>query len=450
MNIAILGCGYVGLVSGTCLASLGHRVLAVDVDEARVAKLRQGEVPIYEPGLAELIKNEVSHGRLSFGTDTAEAVRGSDVIFLAVGTPPAKEGGYDLTYLFSAAETVAKSANGPKTLVVKSTVNPGTGSRLAKMVGKQSTHHIEVVNNPEFLREGTAIQDFMQPDRIVFGANSAEGIATLREIYQPLVDKAFPIFSMSRESAEMTKFAANAMLAMRISFMNELSQLAQAIGADIESVRIGIGTDARIGPGFLKAGVGYGGSCFPKDVQALCYQMKCIGIEPLLLSGIEQVNWRQKVTFAKRVLATLEGIEEPTVAVWGLAFKSDTDDIREAPAFDVIKMLLDGGARVKAYDPEAMPNTQKVIGNKITYSKTVDECTKDADAIVVVTDWAEFITQDWKRVATLMRGKHVFDGRNCLASGKVSAAGLYYHAVGRPELRPGEGRPGAVGVVAAG
>jgi UDPglucose 6-dehydrogenase len=450
MNIAVIGCGYVGLVSGTCLASLGHKVVAVDVDEGRVKKLREGIVPIYEPGLSELIKNEVAHGRLRFDTDTAKAVADSETIFLAVGTPPAKEGGYDLTYLFGAAETCAKAATGPKTLVIKSTVNPGTGTKLAKAVSKVSRHKMEVVNNPEFLREGTAIKDFMEPDRIVFGAASPDGIAVLRDIYQPLIDKGYPIFAMGRESAEMTKFAANAMLAMRISFMNELSALAQAIGADIESVRIGIGTDARIGPGFLKAGVGYGGSCFPKDVQALCHQMKVIGIEPLLLSGIEQVNWRQKVMFAKRVLAAVQGIEEPTIAVWGLAFKSDTDDVREAPAFDVIKMLLDAGAKVKTYDPEAMENSQKILGNKVTFCRSLDECTKGADAVALITDWPEFITQDWKHVASLMKGKHIFDGRNCLASGRVSAAGLFYYAIGRPEVKPGEGKPGQIGVTAAG
>ena len=302
MNIAVIGCGYVGLVSGTCLAALGHRVMAVDVDEKRVKSLRQGVIPIYEPGLAELIRNEVANRRLAFDTDTAKATREANIIFLAVGTPPAKEGGYDLSYLFSAAEMVAKAANGPKTLVVKSTVTPGTGSKLAALVAKLSPHSIEVVNNPEFLREGTAIQDFMQPDRIVFGAGSDDGLATLREIYQPLIDKGYEIFAMSRESAELTKFAANAMLAMRISFINEISQLAQVIGADVESVRVGIGTDKRIGPSFLKAGVGYGGSCFPKDVQALVHQMKRLGIDPLLLSGIEAANVRQKKVFAQRVL----------------------------------------------------------------------------------------------------------------------------------------------------
>lgn len=450
MNIAVIGCGYVGLVSGVCLAALGHRVVGIDVDIKKVESLRQGVVPIYEPGLSEMIKGEVARDRLHFDIDIKKAVQESDTIFLAVGTPPAKEGGYDLTYLFGAAEQVAKEANGPKTIVVKSTVNPGTGSKVAKLVAKLSPHKIEVVNNPEFLREGTAIQDFMQPDRVVFGANSAEGVATLREIYQPLIDKGYQIFSMSRESAEMTKFAANAMLAMRISFMNELSQLAQAIGADIESVRIGIGADARIGKPFLKAGVGYGGSCFPKDVQALVHQMKCIGIEPLLLSGIEQVNWRQKMSFAKRIMTACEGVDSPTIAVWGLAFKADTDDIREAPAFEVIKYLLDNGAKVKTYDPEAMPNSRKVLGNKVTFCNSLDECTKDADAVALITDWPAFITQDWNKVAKLMKGKHIFDGRNCLASGRVTDAGLFYHAVGRQELKPGEGRPGAIGIVNAG
>ena len=453
MEIAVIGCGYVGLVSGVCLAALGHKVTAVDVDIKRVESLRQGIVPIYEPGLSEMIKHEVAHGRLSFDIGAAKASATADVIFLAVGTPPAKGGGYDLSYLFDAAKEVAKAATGPKTLVIKSTVNPGTGSKLAAHVAAHTSHKIEIVNNPEFLREGTAIQDFMQPDRIVFGASSPEGIATLREIYQPLIDKGYAIFHMSRESAEMTKFAANAMLAMRISFMNELSQLAQVIGADIESVRIGIGTDARIGPGFLKAGVGYGGSCFPKDVQALVHQMKSIGIDPLLLSGIEAVNTRQKNAFAKRILDVLKDTPNPVVSLWGLAFKSDTDDIREAPAFDIIKALLEatsGKITIKAFDPQAIENSKKVLGNKITFSDSVANATTGADAIAVVTDWAEFITQDWIKIAKLMRGNHVFDGRNCLASGKVSAAGLFYHAIGRPPLKPGDIRPGSVGVVSAG
>jgi UDPglucose 6-dehydrogenase len=345
---------------------------------------------------------------------------------------------------------VAKAANGPKTLVVKSTVTPGTGSKIAALVSKLSPHRIEVVNNPEFLREGTAIQDFMQPDRMVFGAAAPEGVAVLREIYQPLIDKGFDSLTMSRESAELTKFAANAMLAVRISFINEVSQLAQVIGADIESVRIGIGTDKRIGPSFLKAGVGYGGSCFPKDVQALVHQMKTIGVDPLLLDGVEKVNVRQKNMYAKRVLESLKGIEKPIAAVWGLAFKSDTDDVREAPAFDIIDALLKAGVTVRAYDPQAMETAKVFLKDRITYSSSLHECTTGADVIALVTDWSEFITQDWHVIAKLMRGKHVFDGRNCLASGKVSAAGLHYHAVGRPQVKPGEGRPGSIGVVPAG
>ena len=452
MDIAVIGCGYVGLVSGCCLAALGHRVTAVDVDIHRVNNLKQGIVPIYEPGLSELITNEVANGRLSFDTDTAKATRDASVIFLAVGTPPAKEGGYDFSYLFSAAEMVAKAANGPKTLVIKSTVSPGTGSKIVKLVSGLTSHKIEVVNNPEFLREGTAIQDFMQPDRIVFGAGSDDGLATLREIYQPLIDKGYKILSMSRESAELTKFAANAMLAVRISFINELSQLAHVIGADIESVRIGIGTDNRIGPSFLKAGVGYGGSCFPKDVQALVHQMKTIGVEPLLLGGVETANIRQKKSFAKRVLDSVKDTPKAVVSVWGLAFKSDTDDIREAPAFEIIKTLLDAGVAVKTFDPQAMDNSRKVLGDKVTLLQIRRRRPRrGADVVAtVVTDWNEFITQDFTKVARLMRGKHIFDGRNCLASGKVSAAGLHYHAIGRPDLKPGEGKPGSIGMFPAG
>ncbi len=453
MDIAVIGCGYVGLVSGTCLAALGHRVLAVDVDVERVKSLRQGIVPIYEPGLSELIKNEVANGRLSFDTDTARATREAQTVFIAVGTPPAKEGGYDLSYLFAAAEMCAQAANGPKTLVVKSTVTPGTGSKVQALVSRISMHRIEVVNNPEFLREGTAIQDFMQPDRIVFGAGTDDGLATLREIYQPLIDKGYEIFQMSRESAELTKFAANAMLAMRISFINEISLLAQAIGADIESVRVGIGTDQRIGPAFLKAGVGYGGSCFPKDVQALVHQMKTIGIEPLLLAGIEAANIRQKRAFAQRVIDAVKETAHPAVAVWGLAFKSDTDDIREAAALEVIGALLEAGVAVRTFDPQAMDNARKYLGAraaKVMFCKSVLEATQGVDAVALVTEWNEFITQDWHKIAAVMRGKHIFDGRNCLASKKVSDAGLYYHAIGRPELKPGEGKPGAMGSRAAG
>ncbi len=449
MNIAVIGCGYVGLVSGVCLAALGHRVVAVDVDLPRIENLRKGIVPIYEPGLSEFIRNEVANGRLFFDTDVSKAVRESNTIFIAVGTPPQKDGSADYSYLFGAAEQVAKTADGPKTLVIKSTVQPGTGSKIAKAVAG-AAHKIEVVNNPEFLREGTAIQDFMKPDRVVFGANSQDGLATLREIYQPLIDKGYPIFSMSRESAELTKFAANAMLAMRISFINELSQLAQEVGADIESVRVGIGTDARIGPSFLKAGIGYGGSCFPKDVAALVFQMRSFGIEPILFNAIEPVNRRQKVTFGRRVLAAVKDIEKPEVAVWGVAFKSDTDDIREAPAFEVIAVLLEAGVSVRVYDPQGMENAKKVLGDKVRWCKNVAECTQGVDAVALVTEWPEFITQDWKKVAAMMRGKHVFDGRNCLASGKVSAAGLHYYAVGRPPIKPGQGGPGKMGMVSAG
>jgi UDPglucose 6-dehydrogenase len=453
MDIAVIGCGYVGLVSGTCLAALGHRVIAVDVDQARVEALRQGIVPIYEPGLSERIRSEVAAGRLSFDTDTAAATRAAQAVFIAVGTPPVKGGGYDLSYLFAAAEVCAKAANGPKTLVVKSTVTPGTGSKVQELVNRIAAHQIEVVNNPEFLREGTAIQDFMEPDRIVFGAGCENGLATLREIYQPLIDRGFEIFQMSRESAELTKFAANAMLAMRISFINEISQLAQAIGADIESVRVGIGTDKRIGPAFLKAGVGYGGSCFPKDVQALVHQMKTIGIEPLLLAGIEAANTRQKRAFAGHILKALQGVTGPVVAVWGLAFKSDTDDIREAPAFEIIEALLEAGVTVQAFDPQATANFRRQMGAKaaqVKFCTSVEDATRGADAVALVTEWNEFITQDWRRIAGLMRGKHLFDGRNCLASKKVSDAGLYYHAIGRPELKPGEGKRGTMGVVSAG
>ena len=449
MNITVIGCGYVGLVSGTCLAALGHRIIAVDVDQARVAALRQGKVPIYEPGLSELIQAEVKNGRLSFTTDTAAAVAAAETIFIAVGTPPAPEGGYDMTMLFAAAKAVAAAANGPKTLVIKSTVPPGTGDQVEALV-KSAAHPMEVANNPEFLREGTAIQDFMQPDRIIFGAGSNQGLAVLREIYQPLIDRGYSIFSMGRQSAELTKFAANAMLAMRISFINELSQLATAVGADIESVRMGIGSDKRIGPAFLKAGVGYGGSCFPKDVAALVHQMRRLSLQPHLLEGIEKANQRQKVAFSRRILDVLAEVKHPHIAVWGLAFKADTDDVREAPAFEIVRALLAGHATVSVYDPQAMPNSRVVLKDTVRWCDNLEQCTRGADAVALITDWPVFVTVDWHSVKQWMRGLHVFDGRNCLASGRVAAAGLHYYAIGRPEVKPGAGRQGSVGVISAG
>jgi UDPglucose 6-dehydrogenase len=449
MKIGIIGCGYVGLVSGVCMAALGHQVVAVDVDDNRIAKLNQGISPIYEPGLSELIVKEMANKRLRFTTDFKQMVKATDIIFIAVGTPPATTGGADLSMVFAAAEQVAGLAEAPKTLVIKSTVPPGTGSRVAAAVAN-AKFPIEVVNNPEFLREGTAINDFMEPDRVVFGANSPTGTAVLREIYQPLIDKGYAIFSMSRESAELTKFAANAMLAMRISFINELSQLAGAIGADIESVRIGIGSDKRIGPSFLKAGAGYGGSCFPKDVAALVFQMKQLGLEPALLSGIETANKYQKQHFSKTVYESVRGTTNPEVAVWGFAFKPDTDDIREAPAIEIIKTLLERNIKVRCYDPQAMANGKRVFGDQIIWAEDALACARAADAIAIVTEWPEFITQDWNEVAGVMRGRHIFDGRNCLASNKVTKAGLFYTAIGRQALKPGQGKEGSVGVVTAG
>jgi len=449
MNIAVIGCGYVGLVSGTCLAALGHRLTGVDVDANRVAALQAGKVPIYEPGLSEMILQQTAARRLTFTTDLSAAVRESQVIFVAVGTPPSPQGGYDLSMLFGAVENIIAAAQEGKTIVIKSTVPPGTGEKVAQLAAK-SAHRLEVVNNPEFLREGTAIHDFMNPDRIVFGAGTAEGLAVLREIYQPLIDKGFNILSMGRASAELTKFGANAMLAMRISFINELSRLASAVGADIESVRMGIGSDPRIGPAFLKAGIGYGGSCFPKDVAALVHQMESLNIKPHLLSGIEEANQQQRQHFVRRVLDAVSTVKSPVVALWGLAFKPDTDDIRESPAVDIARMLAAAGCAIRAFDPEAMDNTRRVLGDTITYATDITSATEGADAVVVATDWSVFITQNWHSIKQIMRGTHIFDGRNCLASGKVSSAGLHYHAVGRPPVKPGGGREGAVGVVVAG
>ena len=449
MELAVIGCGYVGLVSGACLASLGHRVIGVDTDAERIAQLQAGRVPIYEPGLAELIAAQTRQKRLRFTTDTTSAVHAAGVIFVAVGTPPSGNGGADLTMLFAVVDQVIQAANGPKTLVIKSTVPPGTGEQIVARVAS-CRHPLEVVSNPEFLREGAAVQDFLQPDRIVFGANSQAGLEILRELYQPLIDHGYAIFSMSRQSAELTKFAANAMLAMRVSFINEISLLASAVGADIESVRVGIGADHRIGPAFLKAGVGYGGSCFPKDVAALAYRMRQANLEPHLLDSIAKVNARQKALFAQRIIETLRGLDHPRVAVWGLAFKPDTDDMREAPSLDVLRHLLTAGLTISAYDPQAMDNARRILGERVQWQRDICACTRGADAIALLTDWPVFITQNWEHIATLMRGRHVFDGRNCLASGKVAAAGLHYHAVGRPPVAPGAGRQGAMGVIPAG
>ena len=446
-SVAVLGVGYVGLPTAAVLAHLGHQVTCADVDEDRIAQLATGSVPIVEDHLEELVREGLDAGRLRFVTDVARAVTGCEFVFLCVPTPQGEDGSADLSYVEAAAAAIGPHLEPGSVVVNKSTVPVGSTLVVERVLGR---HDVSVVSNPEFLREGTAVQDFLHPDRIIFGANSSRGLDALREIFQPLIDRGYAIFSMSRQSAELTKFASNAMLAMRVSFINELSLLASAIGADIESVRVGIGTDKRIGPSFLKAGVGYGGSCFPKDVAALEHQMRQVGIEPCLVAGVEKVNQRQKLLFAQRVLAALQGVQHPQVALWGLAFKPDTDDMRESPSIPIARTLAAGGVALRVYDPQAMDNARKILGDAVQWSRDVEDCTRGADAIALVTDWPIFITQNWARMAAIMRGKHVFDGRNCLASGKVAAAGLYYHAVGRPELAPGAGRPGSMGVIPSG
>jgi len=432
MKIAVIGTGYVGLVAGAGFADMGNDVLCADIDVSKIDMLSRGEVPIYEPGLDRLIKHNTSEGRLSFTTDISASVAGVDVVFLAVGTPPRADGSADLSYIFRAAETVAKALTGWAVIVTKSTVPVGTGDKIEAIMRQHTHGDFAVASNPEFLKEGDAVTDFMKPDRIIVGTSDAHAIATLQALYAPFTRSSDRMLVMDRRSAELTKYAANSMLATRISFMNELANLCDVVGADIEHVRKGMGADARIGTKFLYAGVGFGGSCFPKDLRAAINTGKEAGVELQVLSAVVAVNERQKHRMADDIRRHFDGkLAGKRIALWGLAFKPGTDDIREAPALTLVEDLLAAGAEVVATDPVAIPAVRKLLGERVRLVDSNYTCAEGADALALMTEWRDYRRPNFTRLVGLMRGKAVFDGRNIWEPAEVRAAGLVYFGIGR-------------------
>ena len=413
---------------------MGSDVVCADIDAAKIAMLERGEIPIYEPGLERLIGHNVREGRLSFTTDVPAAVAGSAVVFLAVGTPPRADGSADLSFTFQAAETVARSLTGFAVIVTKSTVPVGTGDKIEEIARKHARCELAVVSNPEFLKEGDAVNDFMKPDRIIVGTSDVRAIATLHALYAPFTRSNDRMLVMDRRSAELTKYAANAMLATRISFMNDLANLCDAVGADIECVRKGMGSDARIGTKFLFAGVGFGGSCFPKDLRAAINTGHEAGVPLRVLEAVVAVNDRQKHRLAEDIRRYFQSnLAGKRIALWGLAFKPGTDDLREAPALVVAEDLLAAGAEIVATDPVAIPAAQKLLGQRVRFVESNYACAEGADALVLVTEWRDYRRPNFQRLAGLMRGKAVFDGRNIWESSDVRAAGLEYHGIGRAQ-----------------
>jgi UDPglucose 6-dehydrogenase len=438
VKLCVVGTGYVGLVAGTCFAESGNDVICVDIDEAKIAALRRGEVPIYEPGLEELIKRNVAQKRLTFDTDLAEAVRQSQICFIAVGTPEGTNCEADLSAVMAVAEQIADAMNGYKVVVDKSTVPVGTAAQVAQVIRARTRHEFDVVSNPEFLKEGTAIEDFQKPDRVVIGHRSERAWELMRALYAPFVRTFNPIMPMSPESAEMTKYAANAMLAARISLINEIASLCDAMGSDIEDVRQGIGRDSRIGPAFLFPGVGYGGSCFPKDVKALITLANTYRTPARILRAVDEVNTAQKRVLFEKVQKHFDGnLRGRCMAIWGLSFKPRTDDMREAPSVTLIEALLDAGARVQAHDPVALDVARRIFRDRIAYHDVSYDALRGAEAVLIVTEWPEFKQPDFARMKELMRQPVIFDGRNMYELDAMRSLGFTYYAIGRSAARRG-------------
>ena len=434
MRITVVGAGYVGLVAGTCLAETGHEVTVVEVDAARIATLRQGQVPFYEPGLADLLARNINKGRLRFTGDIAEAVPGAACAFIAVGTPQDEDGSADLQYVLRAAEDIGRAMTGPLVVVIKSTVPVGTHRLVAEKLAACSQHAAPVVSNPEFLKEGAAVDDFMRPDRVVVGTGDEQARELMADIYAPFVRTGNPILFMDNYSAEMAKYAANGLLATRISFMNEIALLCDAVGADVDQVRLVLGSDRRIGPSFLFPGMGFGGSCFPKDVRALARSGAEHGVDMYILEAVDRVNARQKEVVARRVQQRFgEDLAGRTFAVWGLAFKPRTDDMRDAPSVKLIQRLQQAGAAVAGHDPQAHKTAREVLGDTITYHDNVYEPLADADGLIICTEWMEFRSPDFKRIGEMLKHPVIFDGRNLYEPDYVNDAGLDYICVGRPD-----------------
>ena len=441
LKIAIFGVGYVGLVTGACLAEAGHDVLCMDVDAGRIERLRQGHIPIFEPGLEPIVRRNVAEGRLHFTTSTAEAVAHGTLQFIAVGTPPGEDGSADLRYVLEVAAGIARHMDGYRVVVDKSTVPVGTGDQVAQVLleglaARGVAHEFDVVSNPEFLKEGSAVHDFQKPDRIIVGSDSERAIRLMRELYEPFNRNHERTLVMDRRSAELTKYAANAMLATRISFMNEVANLAERLGADIEQVRKGIGSDPRIGYQFIYPGAGYGGSCFPKDVRALAQSARAVGYAPALLDAVEAVNDRQKATLFTKLAQALGGegtLRGQTVAVWGLAFKPNTDDMREAPSRVLMEALWKAGARVQAFDPVAMDEARRIYGERADLMLAKDKyaALDGAQALVICTEWQQFRAPDFAEMGRRLMQRLVVDGRNLYPPAKLQGEGWRYLSVGR-------------------
>jgi len=433
MKIAVIGTGYVGLVTGTCLAETGNEVVCVDIDATKVQRMKNGEVPIYEPHLDVLFERNIKAGRLSFTTSLDEGLAHGEIIFLALPTPEDEDGSADLKYVLGVADEIGQKITSYKVIVDKSTVPVGTSEKVQAAIAKNAKSEFDVVSNPEFLREGFAVDDFMKPERIVVGASSDRAIALMKKLYSPFVRSGNPIIIMDEKSAELTKYASNAFLATKITFMNEIANYCELVGADVDKVRIGMGTDSRIGKRFLFPGIGYGGSCFPKDVKALYKSGKDENHEFKILSSVLEVNKKQKTILIPKIESYFDGnLKGKKIALWGLAFKPETDDIREAPALDIIEALLDKEASITAFDPEAMPNVQNKLGNQIEFAASMYKALEGADTLVICTEWSIFRTPDFNKIKSLLKNPVIFDGRNLYDVNEVRELGFEYFSIGRP------------------
>ena len=446
MKIAVVGTGYVGLVSGTCFAESGNNVICVDIDQKKVERLQAGDIVIYEPGLEVLFHRNIKENRIHFTTNLKEAVEKSDLIFLALPTPPGEDGSADLSYILGVAEQIGKllvEHKQYKVIINKSTVPVGTAEKVRNKILENYQGDFDVVSNPEFLREGAAVDDFMKPDRVVVGCSTEKAKKMMHQLYAPFVRQGNPIYYMDERSAELTKYAANSYLAMRITFMNELANLCEKVGADVETVRVGMGSDNRIGKRFLFPGIGYGGSCFPKDVQALVQTSNQYGYEYSTLNAVIQINDKQKLVLANKIIAYFgDDIKGKKIALWGLAFKPNTDDIREAPALYIISKLIEAGAKVSCYDPEGIPNTKDYfeknhpsISGQISYGENAYEILDDADALAICTEWSIFRTPEWDLVKSKMKHHIIFDGRNLFELEEMKEQGFYYNSIGRNTIK---------------
>ncbi|XOD69364.1 MAG: UDP-glucose dehydrogenase family protein [Flavobacteriales bacterium AspAUS03] len=432
MNISVIGTGYVGLVTGTCLADRGNNVICVDIDEQKVKRMKNGEVPIYEPRLEEIFKENIDAKRLYFTTELKMAVDASTIIFLALPTPLGEDGSADITDVLNVAEALGKIINSYKVIVNKSTVPVGTAERVRKVIIQNAKVPFDVVSNPEFLREGFAVEDFKRPNRIIIGARTEKAIKLMKNIYKPYTDVGTPLLIMDERSAELTKYAANAFLATKITFMNEVANFSECVGADIDKVRLGMGHDERIGHRFLFPGIGYGGSCFPKDVRALIYSGKQQEYDFRVLKAVEAVNEAQKTILVKKIHRYFDGqLTAKKIAFWGLAFKPNTDDIREASSLNMIERLLQAGATLSVFDPVAMQNVERCFGDKIQYARDMYEVLDGADALIIATEWSEFHQPDFELVASRLKNKAIFDGRNILDPKEITSLGFYYEGIGK-------------------